>query len=96
MIAKRGRGDLNKIYRPCKISEVIGHETIKKTIGNAIVKGTLPHSLMFTGPSGCVDGDTEFFTGRSWKKISEFKNDDLVMQYSIDNGVKLNFVQGSS
>jgi DNA polymerase III subunit gamma/tau len=58
MIVKRGRGDLNKIYRPCKISEVVGHETIKKTIGNAIVKGTLPHSLMFIGPSGC--GKTTF------------------------------------
>jgi len=58
MIVKRGRGDLNKIYRPCKISEVVGHATIKKTIGNAITKGTLPHSLMFTGPSGC--GKTTF------------------------------------
>jgi len=58
MIVKRGRGDLNKIYRPCKISEVVGHDIIKKTIGNAIKKSTLPHSLMFTGPSGC--GKTTF------------------------------------
>lgn len=58
MIVKRGTGDLNKIYRPCKISEVIGHESIKKMIGNAIEKGKLPHSLMFTGPSGC--GKTTF------------------------------------
>jgi len=58
MIVKRGRGDLNKIYRPCKISEVVGHDTIKKTIGNALEKGTLPHSLMFIGPSGC--GKTTF------------------------------------
>lgn len=53
MIVRRGRGDLNKIYRPCKISEVVGHETIKRTIGNALDKQTLPHSLLFTGPSGC-------------------------------------------
>lgn len=58
MIVKRGRGDLNKIYRPCRISEVVGHDTLKKTIGNALEKGTLPHSLMFTGPSGC--GKTTF------------------------------------
>jgi DNA polymerase III subunit gamma/tau len=53
MIVKRKRGDLNKTYRPCKISEIVGHDTIKKTIGNALAKGILPHSMMFTGPSGC-------------------------------------------
>jgi len=58
MIVRRGRGDLNKIYRPCKISEVVGHDSQKKTIGNALEKGTLPHSLMFIGPSGC--GKTTF------------------------------------
>ena len=58
MIVRRGRGDLNKVYRPCKISEVVGHDTQKKTIGNAIEKGTLPHSVMFIGPSGC--GKTTF------------------------------------
>ena len=58
MIVKRGRGDLNKVYRPCKISEVVGHDTQKKTIGNALEQGTLPHSVMFVGPSGC--GKTTF------------------------------------
>ena len=58
MIVKRGKGDLNKIYRPCRIDEVVGHETIKRTIKNAIEKERLPHSLMFIGPSGC--GKTTF------------------------------------
>jgi len=58
MIVKRGFGDLNKIYRPCTIDEVIGHETIKRTIKNAIEKRTLPHAMLFTGPSGC--GKTTF------------------------------------
>ena len=58
MIVRRGRGDLNKIFRPCKISEVVGHDTIKKTIGNGLDAGTLAHSLMFIGPSGC--GKTTF------------------------------------
>jgi len=58
MIVRRGKGDLNKIYRPCKLSEIIGHETIKNTIGQALDKGTLPHSMLFTGPSGC--GKTTF------------------------------------
>ncbi|MHA2219816.1 MAG: DNA polymerase III subunit [Candidatus Hodarchaeales archaeon] len=58
MIVRRGKGDLNKIYRPCKISEAVGHSTIKNTIGRALDKGTLPHSLLFTGQSGC--GKTTF------------------------------------
>jgi DNA polymerase-3 subunit gamma/tau len=58
MIVKRGRGDLNKIYRPCKISEVVDHDIQKKTIGNALEDGTLPHSSLFIGPSGC--GKTSF------------------------------------
>jgi DNA polymerase III subunit gamma/tau len=58
MIVRRGRGDLNKIYRPCRIDEVVGHKTAKRVIKNAIEGGTLPHSLLFTGPSGC--GKTTF------------------------------------
>lgn len=58
MIVRRGRGDLNKIFRPCKISEVVGHDTQKRMIGNALSNGTLPHSSMFVGPSGC--GKTTF------------------------------------
>ncbi len=53
MIVKRGKGDLNKIYRPSKISEVVGNETIKRTISKAMIKGTLPHAMLFTGQSGC-------------------------------------------
>jgi len=58
MIIKRGYGDLNKTYRPCKVSEVMGHDTVKRMIGNALDKQTLPHSMMFTGESGC--GKTTF------------------------------------
>jgi DNA polymerase III subunit gamma/tau len=58
MIVKRGQGDLNKIYRPCKMSELIGHDVQKRMIGNAINKKTLPHAMMFVGPSGC--GKTTF------------------------------------
>jgi DNA polymerase-3 subunit gamma/tau len=60
MIVKRGKpgDDLNKAYRPCRIDEVIGHETAKKMFKNALEKGSLPHALLFVGPSGC--GKTTF------------------------------------
>jgi len=52
MIIKRGFGDLNKVYRPCTTKEMIGNQTIKNMITTGIEKGTLPHSIMFTGVSG--------------------------------------------
>jgi len=58
MIVKRGKGDLNRVYRPCKINEVIGNDTVKKIFNNSLSNNTLPHSMLFTGPSGC--GKTTF------------------------------------
>lgn len=58
MIVRRGQGDLNRIYRPCKIDEVVGQETIKNTIKNSLENRTFPQSSLFTGPSGC--GKTTF------------------------------------
>lgn len=34
------------------------------------------------GQSGCVDCDTEYFDGKKWKKISNYNNNDLVLQYN--------------
>ncbi|MGL5189244.1 MAG: UvrD-helicase domain-containing protein, partial [Cetobacterium sp.] len=34
--------------------------------------------------AGCVDLDTEFFDGFGWKKISEYKNGDMVLQFNKD------------
>ena len=32
--------------------------------------------------AGCVDGDTEFFHGTGWKKISEYQQGDKVFQFN--------------
>lgn len=39
--------------------------------------------------TGCVDGDTEYFNGHCWKKISEYTNGDLVLQYNQDGTATL-------
>ena len=39
--------------------------------------------------SGCVDMDTEFFNGERWKKISEYKDGDKVLQYNLDGTSEL-------
>jgi hypothetical protein len=44
---------------------------------------------MLTGGAGCVDCDTEFFNGTQWKKISDYKLGDKVLQYNNDGAAEL-------
>lgn len=44
---------------------------------------------LLLGYSGCVDKDTEFFNGKEWKKISEYNNEDLVLQWNKDGSANL-------
>lgn len=57
MLIKRttgsGSNDLITVFRPCKVSEIIGHDINKKLISNQLVKGTTPHIMLFTGTAGC-------------------------------------------
>jgi len=57
MLIKRttgsGSDDLITVFRPCKVSEMVGHDINKNIIGNGLVKGTTPHIMLFTGPPGC-------------------------------------------
>lgn len=38
--------------------------------------------------SGCVDKDTEFLTPNGWKKISDYTDGDLVLQWNPDNSTQ--------
>ena len=38
--------------------------------------------VVFAGPPGCVDAETEFFNGSQWKKISEYNKDEKVLQFN--------------
>lgn len=40
---------------------------------------------MLVGGAGCVDCDTEFFTGQGWKRIADYTKGDKVLQYN-ENG----------
>jgi len=57
MIIKResrtGANDLQTIYRPCRIDEMVGHETNKNVIRGNLDSSKVPHSYLFTGPAGC-------------------------------------------
>ena len=45
--------------------------------------------VILTGAAGCVDCDTEYFNGVEWKKISEYKVGDSVLQYNKDGTATL-------
>lgn len=36
--------------------------------------------------TGCVDGETEFFTGTGWKRIDEYQEGDKVLQFDQETG----------
>lgn len=44
---------------------------------------------MLMGGSGCVDAETEFFDGTQWKRISDYKKGDKVLQYNEDGTAEL-------
>ena len=44
---------------------------------------------ILNGFAGCVDCDTEFFNGTQWKKISDYNDEDMVLQYNQNGTAKL-------
>ena len=54
----KSKNDFPDKYRPRRISEIYGQKAIKRVLAKGIDEGSLPHSLMFCGPSGT--GKTTF------------------------------------
>ena len=44
---------------------------------------------VLNGAAGCVDCDTEFFTGTEWKRIADYEHGDKVLQYNEDSTAEL-------
>jgi len=57
MLVKRtsrtGANDLNTVYRPCKVDEMLGNKTNINIIKKGLDRNGLHHSLLFTGDAGC-------------------------------------------
>lgn len=62
-----------------------GYQYLDKVIRGFI----LGEVTILSGLNGCVDCDTEFFDGTKWKKISDFKQGDKVLQYNQDGTTEL-------
>lgn len=44
---------------------------------------------ILNGSAGCVDCDTEFFNGTKWKRIADYSEEDMVLQYNEDGTANL-------
>jgi DNA polymerase III subunit gamma/tau len=52
LVVPRGKGDFTQIYRPCRISEMVGNEEARRIIANLFRQKRIPQSFLFHGVSG--------------------------------------------
>ena len=45
--------------------------------------------MVLTGGPGCVDCNTEYFNGKEWRKINNYRKGDKVLQYNMDGSAEL-------
>ena len=51
-----------------------------------IDRAKVSKGIVFAGPPGCVDRETEFFDGNQWKSLADYKKGDQVLQYDTKTG----------
>lgn len=66
-----------------------GFEEIDRKMGGMC----LGDVTVLTGRPGCVDRNTEFFNGTEWKKICDYQDGDMVLQYNRDGSAELVYPQ---
>lgn len=71
-----------------RVIEIFGAEGAGKT--SLVYHLCSLHPLCLDIPiEGCVDCDTEFFNGREWKRIADYKEGEKVLQYNPDGTAEL-------
>ena len=81
--------DENKIddlVRPQELKQGWDFTARQKEGIKAIIRNNV---VIIRGYGGCVDCDTEYFNGFEWKKISEYKDGDMVLQWNEDGTAEL-------
>jgi len=74
----------------CDRVPILSNSSEKKELkrGDLLSKDNLI-GLKRTLKTGCVDSETEYFNGFEWKKISEYSDSDMVLQYCEDGHAEL-------
>lgn len=84
-IRRINRSGLGDMINKCKFDNYIVTEPWQKFIketAEAFCHDYEAKWFYIGGQVGCVDCDTEYFNGTGWKKISEYKNGEKVLQYN--------------
>lgn len=75
-------------YRPCVLSEVIGHDDIKVVLKKSVELGTLPH-LLFHGDAGTGKTSTILAIAMQLYGPSKFDQKVLELNASDENGINV-------
>ena len=59
-------------------------ENIKEYL---IYRAKYSKGIVFAGPPGCYDCDTEYFNGKEWKRIADYIEGESVLQYDTNTGI---------
>lgn len=73
-------------YRPQTFQEVVSQKSVITILQRQLDLKQYTNCYLFCGGSGCVSAETEFLTPTGWKKICDFNDNDLVMQYNKETG----------
>lgn len=68
-------------YRPKTFDEIVSQNYIKDILLKQVETNNLKNCYLFAGASGCVDKDTEYFTGTCWKRISDYEDGDRILVF---------------
>lgn len=76
-------------YEPTNVKDMEKVSTGFKSIDKLIYGNLFPCFTIWSGYAGCVDADTEYFNGREWKRIADYKKGDMVLQYNPSGQAEL-------
>ena len=76
-------------YEPKNVKEIEKVSTGFKALDKIIYGNLFPCFTIWSGYSGCVDADTEYFNGKKWCKISDYHKGDKVLEYNIASGTSV-------
>lgn len=76
-------------YEPISVSEMEKVSTGFKALDNLIYGNLFPCFTIYSGYAGCVDADTEYFNGKEWKRIADYKEGEKVLEYDINNNTAI-------
>ena len=82
--------DRELIIKDVEMEQGFGFSDEQKSAIDIMIEPTNGVTVL-TGFAGCVDMDTEFFTGTGWKRIKDYQYGDKVLQYNSDGSADLVF-----